>query len=589
MTGPTRGQARFNERADLLDYLLEVAGLMSETIDLDDLLENVTSVIQQVVPSQLFAILLYSEKKRQLRIRHAVGHREELVRNMVISMGEGLTGIAAETRQPVVVNDVHSDPRYLMTMDAVRSEMAIPMVIGRKLVGVIDLQSIETNAFSADDRALMVLLASRIAAFIQNARLYRRVQRQMRMLRTLKKISVELSSILAVDELLKKIADRLRRLINYDAISVLLVDEDKKLLRHRFSIRYDKRVEIDNIPMHSGLTGAAIQSGRPVKVNDTAADPRYIASHEDIRSEVAVPLIRHGKPIGVLDLESDHLGFFTDDHVRILTLLAPHVATAIENARLYEELAQREQRFEQDLRAARKLQKVLLPRVAPPITGLEIALGARPAREISGDIYDFFDCDKCGALVCFGDSSGKSAAAALYGALVSGLLRSLAGVSKHPAELMAHLNETLLERRVETKYVTMLLMQWDAEARRFHMTNAGNTPPMVCRGDKVFSINVAGIPLGLLDDRAYDEVAFQAEPGDLILLHSDGVADQLRHTEEEDEESADFGVKRIEKLLAKVRHSPVNEIVGNFFDELNSWAAGAPITDDQSIMVMRVL
>ncbi|MBL8213126.1 MAG: GAF domain-containing protein [Bryobacterales bacterium] len=589
MTGPTRGQVRFKERADLLDYLLEVAGLMSETIDLDDLLESVTSVIQQVVPSQLFAILLFSEKKRQLRIRHAVGHREELVRNMVISLGEGLTGIAAESRQPVVVNDVLGDPRYLMTMDAVRSEMAIPMVIGRKLVGVIDLQSIELNAFSADDRALMVLLASRIAAFIQNARLYRRVQRQMRMLRTLKKISVELSSILAVDELLKKIADRLRRLINYDAISVLLVDEEKKLLRHRFSIRYDKRVEIDNIPMHSGLTGAAIQSGRPVKVNDTAADPRYIASHEDIRSEVAVPLIRHGKPIGVLDLESDHLGFFTDDHVRILTLLAPHVATAIENARLYEELAQREQRFDQDLRAARKLQKILLPRVAPPIAGLEIALGARPAREISGDIYDFFDCDKCGSLVCFGDSSGKSAAAALYGALVSGLLRSLAGVCQKPADLMAHLNETLLERRVETKYVTMLLMLWDAPSRRFHMTNAGNTPPMVCRGDKVFSIDVAGIPLGLLDGRAYDEVVFQAEPGDLILLHSDGVADQLRHTEEEDEEAADYGVKRIEKLLAKVRHNPVNEIVGNFFDELNGWAAGAPITDDQSILVMRVL
>lgn len=136
--------------------------------------------------------------------------------------------------------------------------------------------------------------------------------------------------------------------------------------------------------------------------------------------------------------------------------------------------------------------------------GLEIALGARPAREISGDIYDFFDCDKCGSLICFGDSSGKSAAAALYGALVSGLLRSLAGVCQRPADLMAHLNETLLERRVETKYVTMLLMLWDAKQRSFSMTNAGNTPPMVIRGDKVFSIDVAGIPLGLLDDRAYD-------------------------------------------------------------------------------------
>jgi len=290
----------------------------------------------------------------------------------------------------------------------------------------------------------------------------------------------------------------------------------------------------------------------------------------------------------VLDLESDRLGFFTDDHVRMLRLLAPHVASAIENARLYEELAKREQRLDQDLRAARKLQKILLPRTAPPISGLEIALGARPAREISGDIYDFFEAGPGCALICFGDSSGKSAAAALYGALVTGLLRSLAGHRRTPAELMGRLNEALLERRVETKYVTMLLLQWDCETRRFVISNAGNEPPLVCRGGKVFKIDVAGIPVGLLDDRAYDEVVFQAEPGDVIVLFSDGVQDQLRHAEE-GEEAVDYGQKRVEKLLLQNQGLSADKIVGSYFKDLDEFAAGTPITDDQSLVVMKVL
>lgn len=587
MAGSTRGPVRFRERAELLDFLLEVSTLTSETLDLDVLLESIADIVTQVIPADLLAIMLYNERTRQLRIRHAIGHRQELVRNLVISPGEGLTGVAAETRQPVVAGDVRNDPRYLVSMDAVRSEMAVPMVAGRRLVGVIDLQSTQSNAFTTDDRALLTLLGSRMASSIQNARLYRRVERKNRLLRTLSSISQELSSILAVDELLRKIADVLRRQINYDAFSVLLVDEERGMLRHRFSIRYDRRVEIDNIPLGSGLTGAAVAAREPVRVNDTLSDPRYIASHEDILSEVAVPLMRQGRVIGVLDLESDRLGFFTDDHVRLLTLLAPHVATAIENARLYEELAQREQRLEADLRAARKLQKVLLPRKAPEIAGMEIALGSRPAREISGDIYDFFEWEQGGWLICFGDSSGKSAAAALYGALVTGVLRSLAAQRTPLAELMATLNETLLERKVETKYVTLLLMLWNPGRRTLTMANAGNTPPLVCRAGRMLIPETAGVPIGLLADRSYDELVFETEPGDIVVLHSDGVGDQLRRAEPE-EEAADYGQRRIEKLLDKVKQRPAAEIVGAYFADLDEFADGAPITDDQSLIVMKI-
>src|SRR5262249_24724651 len=152
------------------------------------------------------------------------------------------------------------------------------------------------------------------------------------------------------------------------AFSIMLVDADRRVLRHRFSVRYDQRVDLDNIPLGKGITGAAAESREPIRVSDTLTDPRYIASHPEVRSEVAVPLVVQDRVVGVMDLESERIAYFTDDHLRMLSLLAPQIASSVENARLYEQLNQREQRMEQDLKAARKLQSVLLPRHAPEIT-----------------------------------------------------------------------------------------------------------------------------------------------------------------------------------------------------------------------------
>src|SRR5215831_17443477 len=378
MQATRKAAVRFRERSELLDFLLEVAAGTSLTLDLDQLLPHVGEIVQKVLPYDLFAILLYSEKRRDLRIRYAVGHSDDVVRHLSIAMGEGITGAAAANRE-------------LNTIDVVRTELAVPMTARGKLVGVIDLQSTRVSAYTEYDRALMRLIAARVSIAIDNARLYRRVERQNRTLTTLTHISREFSSILDLNELLGKIASTMRDLINYDAFSILEVDHSAKALKHLFSIRYDQRVNIDNVPLGKGLTGAAAESREVVRVHDTAKDPRYIASHPDIRSEIAVPLVLQDRLLGIMDLESDRVGYFSDDHMRTLALLAPQVASSLENARLYAEIAQREKAMEEDLRAARELQRVLIPDANPEIDGLESAVKLRPAREISGDIYDIFE------------------------------------------------------------------------------------------------------------------------------------------------------------------------------------------------------
>ncbi len=581
MATPRKSAVRFRERSELLDFLLEVSAATSETLDLDRLLANVSDIVKKVIDWEVFAILLYTERNQQLRIRFAVGHRPEIVNNLTITLADGITGAAATSRQPVLVGDVRNDPRYISSIDAVRTEMAVPMLARNKLVGVIDVQSTRLNAYTEYDRTLLRLIATRVAVAIDNARLYRRVDRTNRTLRTLSAISSEISSILDLDDLLAKISWSVRGLIHFDAFSILLVDDEQKALRHLFSIRYDQLVKIDNIPLGKGVTGAAAESREVIRVQDTSADPRYIASHPGIRSEVAVPLIVRDRVVGVMDLENEKPGFFTDDHVRTLTLLAPQIASSVENARLYEEVADRERRMDTDLKAASELQALLLPRQAD-VKGLEIGVGLRPAREISGDMYDFIEHSDDHIVIAFGDVSGKGVAAALFGALMGGLLRSLAPKRRSPAVLLKALNEKLIERKVESRYVALLVMLWHPHSGQIAMANAGALPPMVFRKGEPVRFRVEGVPLGLLEDREYEEVRLQTQPGDTIVLYSDGIPDQLNWRGE------DYSRTSLSKVVRANCHLSSQEITAKIFEDLDGFGAGAARFDDQTLLVIKV-
>jgi len=581
-TTQRRSALRFRERAELLDFLLEVSRISSETLDLAEQLSTIASIVKEVVPYDVFAILLYSERTHALTIRHAIGHREEVVRSLSIPLGEGIVGIAAARREPVLVEDVNLDPRYLNALDAVRSELAVPMTARGKLVGVLDVQSTRVKAYGEQDRSMLSLIGSRVASSIENARLYRRVDRQNRTLRTLAHLSREFSAILDLDELLTKIASAIRALIPYDAFSVFLVDSEGSILRNRFSVRYDQRVKIDNIPLGKGITGAAAESHEPVRVLDTAADPRYIASHPGIRSELAVPLIVQDRVVGVLDVESERISFFTEDHQRTLSLLAQQLASSVENARLYGEVNQREQRMDQDLKAARQVQRILLPREDPEMQGLSTGIRSRPAREISGDVFGFFEQAEDSSVIAFGDVSGKGAAAALYGALISGLLRTLAR-RRNPAELLKKLNETLLERKVEAQYATLLVALWQPPLRRFVLSNAGAAPPLILRRGEILETKIEGVPIGLLDDREYDEVELTAEPGDALVFYSDGVDEQPNEKHE------DFGRERIIRVVKKHGSEPPQAIADAIIAAVDKFRGTVPIFDDQTVIVLRVI
>jgi len=563
--------------------LLEVADVVNTTLDLDTTLRRVAELVRKVIDYRIFAILLLNEKTQELRFRFQVGYSREVAERLKIKVGEGVTGIAAQRREAILVHDVSQDPRYISGVPNVRSELAVPLIVKNRLIGVIDLESPLPNHFTEEHKRLLTLIASRMAVGIENARLYTRTTRQARTLVLLNEIARELTSILNVDELLKRIAELLSRLIDYQMFSILLFDSTGEKLQHRFALRFQENIHLKHeIPLGRGLVGYAAEHKEAVLVPDVSKDPRYIQLNPETRSELAVPLIYKDKVIGVLDLEHTRRGFFTDDHKRTVITLAAQVAIALENARLYEQIARQERRLERDLELARELQFRLLPQTLPKLENLEIAAKSMPARAIGGDLYDFVSYSLSRTAIIVGDVSGKGAPAAIYAALVSGILRSHAPIEPSPAEMLSALNFSLGERRIEAQFVSLIYALWDDQSRTLRVANSGLPRPLYCHDGKIELINIAGLPSGLFDDADYDELSFRVKPGEMFVFFSDGILDARNRA------GAMFGRGRLEEVVSQNLDAPPDTVVTAIFKAVAEHAAGEDAFDDQTVVVIRV-
>ncbi len=563
--------------------LLEVADVVNTTLDLDTTLRRVAELVRKIIDYEIFAILLVNEKAQDLRMRFQVGYAREVAERIKIKIGQGVTGLAAQRREAILVDDVSKHPEYISAAPDVRSELAIPLIVKNKVIGVLNLETHEAGRFTEEHKRLLTLIGSRMAVGIENARLYTRTTRQARTLVLLNEIARELTSILNVDELLKRIAELLSRLIDYQMFSILLVDSAGEKLQHRFSLRFEESIQIKHdVPVGDGLVGFAAKQREAVLVADVSKDPRYILVNQETRSELAVPLIYKDTVIGVLDLEHTKRGFFTEDHKRTVTTLAAQVAIAIENARLYEQIARQEKRLERDLALARELQFRLLPQTLPHLANLDFAAKFTPARAIGGDLYDFLQYSQEQLGMVIGDVSGKGAPAAIYAALVSGILRSHAPIEPGPAEMLRAVNFSLGERRIEGQFVSLIYAVWDDRNRSLKIANSGLPRPLYCHDGKIEVIEATGLPLGLFDDAEYDEFTFQAKPGDMFVFFSDGILDARNKAGDM------FGRHRTEAIIAGCVDNTPDCVVKALFKAVTEHAGGEDAFDDETVVAIKV-
>jgi len=573
-----------NPRVETTDlaFLTHMADALNTTLDLQTLLNRTSELVSSIIPYRIFAIFLLNDRTNDLRMRFQIGHTSEAAR-MRFPLGKGVIGQVALTRQPVLLNDVSANEHYIPASPSVKSELAIPLIAKNRLIGVLDIESEQAGFFKPEHLHLLTLTASRIAQAIENARLYTRVSRQAETLAVLNEIATELNSILDLDPLLAKVGSLLRRLIDYQMFSIMLLDDKGETLITRYAWRFGySHAPMRRISVTTGLVGAAVREWRPINVPDVRKDQRYLPMNPETRSELVVPLFYKERVIGVLDLEHTRSAFFNEDHVRTLTTMAAQVAIAIENARLYQAVKRQEEQLERDINMAREVQLRLLPTSPPVHQHGELAVTFLPARAIGGDLYDFLEYAPDQTAIVLGDVSGKAAPAALFAALVSGIMRSAAQQELAPAAMLALLNDGLQERKLDSQYVVMLYALWNDTNQTLTVANSGAVQPIFCRGGQSLTVKAEGFPLGMFPNATYEEFNVATQPGDAIVFVSDGILDA------ENEQGEMYGEERLAELLCCNRELPAQHIANAILSDVTRFQGAKDRFDDETIIVLRV-
>ena len=579
-------------RASAIEALTALFALgreVTSVLDLEELLQKIPELISRLTHFQAFAVYLLDPKRNELTVAYSVGYPPDVARTLRVKVGQGLVGAAVEAGHPLLVNDVHDDPRYVEAVPGSNAELVVPLRRKGRVIGALNLLSETKGQFTLVDEAVLRQFGAHVAVAIENARLFEHEREYTSTLETLAEVAREFGSILNLDELLRRLASVTRRLVEYRTFGILLLNDDTQELEMKTAVRYGDQSAPTRVKMGEGLVGYAAQHKEPVLVSDVSADPRYIKLVDDIRSELVIPLMIKDRCIGVFDLESPDLDAFKKNDVQILTLLASQAAVAIENARLYETISSNEIRIEKELRFAQRVQVALLPTDLPKrIKGVDVAARFEPAYELGGDFYDFLAPEPHSLVIAVGDVSGKGVPAALYSAFAGELVRSRTFRRRYtsdrssPAGVLASMNTILHERQLEPYYCTLCYALFDFKRRTVVLANSGLPYPVRCSGETASQIVLPGVPLGSFGGSAYDEVTYDLTAGDVILFCSDGVF------EANDARGREFGVERLSRVVLDARTQPARAIVEEVFTAVADFRGEARAKDDMTVVAIKI-
>jgi sigma-B regulation protein RsbU (phosphoserine phosphatase) len=569
---------------NFLTTLVEINHDITSTLDLDQLLRRIAELTNRIIPYQIFAIFLVDEPRHDLYYRFGIGHQQNVVQTLRINFGEGLIGTAALEKRTVIVDDVRDDPRYIEVVKEARSELAIPLMLKNRVVGVLDIESPEIGYFREQQVSILNMLASQIAIAINNAHIFESERHNREMLAMLYEVSLDMTSTLEIDEVFRRIAAAVKSTINYHIFSIFQLDERTGVLSLKTVVRSNEREHKKlTVPLGDGLVGAAAMMNVPVRVGNVLGDPRYINVHSETRSELAVPLKHKGKVIGVVDLESTQIDYFTENHERMLTMLGSRIAAALVNAQLYARVSDNERRMDREMKIAREIQLQLMPEEVPTIEPLDIAVMFRPVAHLGGDLYDFIHFDDGRLAIVVGDVTGKGAPAALYAALSSGIIRTRATRKYPPGQMLELVNKTLYSRPIESQYCALMYAIYDPPTRRIVLSNSGLPYPLLIRKNAPRFLELAGVPVGLFPDSQYQELDLPLESGDVLVFYSDGLV------EARDAANEDFGLKRLAAVIQENSDKTAEQIVAAANSAVEDFVARTPFHDDRTMIVVKML
>ncbi len=319
--------------------LYDASQAVLSTFDLDEVLNQILTIIRDYFQLQNGAVLLLDKHRSELYIRAHLG-RHNVDKSFRIPVGTGLTGHAAQLKRPVYAPDVSKDERYLDTFKSTKSEVAIPLMVRDEVVGVLDFQSEQLNFFDSETIDLLTLFSTQASLALENARLYSLERRRAEQLEAINAVARQTTAVLDLDELLDVVCHLLLDWFHIDHVAVLMVEGDSLRVR-AFEGRLTPNMVLGaELGPGMGIASRALAAGRSIIENDVSKVERYVAGFAETQSELCVPLIFFGEKLGVLALDSARKDAFEKEDLQTLESVADICAAAIQNASYFDRVTQ---------------------------------------------------------------------------------------------------------------------------------------------------------------------------------------------------------------------------------------------------------
>jgi diguanylate cyclase (GGDEF)-like protein len=319
--------------------LYDASQAVLSTFDLDEVLKRILMIARNYFHLQNAAVLLLDKETQELYVRIQIGWDEG--RDMArLPSGTGITGAAVQLKRPVYAPDVTQDPRYVASADNTRSELSIPLMVGDEIIGVLDFQSEKANFFEPETVNLLTLFSTQASIALQNARLYSLERRRALQLEAINAIAQQTTAVLDLKQLLSKVCLLVHKAFQVSHVSILLKDEDELVLRAHHGHLTPCVPEGGRLAAGVGLWGESLSGGQALIDNRIASGPEDIRLYQEAASRMCIPLVSFGQTLGVLALDSDKTGAFSDADLQPLESVADICANAIQNAHYVERVKQ---------------------------------------------------------------------------------------------------------------------------------------------------------------------------------------------------------------------------------------------------------
>ncbi|MDH3942762.1 MAG: SpoIIE family protein phosphatase [Anaerolineae bacterium] len=585
---PTPSNPSSTEHLALLYNLFKTVG---SSLDLDEVLNQVMDeVITAIRAERGFIVLRANDGSLEFWAARGLNQEniqepDAQVSHSLIEkvLAEGSSLLTLDAQQEEVLKDRES----VMGL-RLKAVLCSPLVTKGKVIGAIYLDNrLKEGAFSQNDSALLEAIAGTAAMVIENARLFQHSQSQVKTLHLLYDINTDLTATLDLERVLTTSLERIQDTLGTAACSILTLEGDELVFQVAIGEKSEE-IKPFRIPTGHGIAGWVVENAEGVIVNDVEQDPRFFSGADEetgfvTKQLMAAPMIVNDQTLGVIEVFNKPGGFGEAD-LELLKTIAGSAAIALENARLYL-VAVEKGRMEQELQMARRVQTSLIPDKVPRRKGWEFAARWVPAREVSGDYYDFIQGNgkKVGVLIA--DVTDKGMPAALFMAFSRSILRASLDHSESPGKSVTYANEMICADSTIGMPVTAFYALLDPASGQMTYVNAGHNPPLHFRAKdgRLVELKATGMLLGAIEEAEYGEAVIELGAGDMVVFFTDGIPDAINKSKE------DFGEARLKALVQEHANKSAQEMIDVLENSILEFIDENAQFDDITMVVVKRL